>query len=159
MELCSVVANNHTERIKRPEVELCSVVFTANNHTEPRRDQEAGGGAVLCSVYTTQSPGEIKRQEVELCSVSAWIVSLPSCSSTADPSDFVFVTVLHSCCKRKLRSTQVAWHWRGPHLLNIVVLAVADGPFGLYGSERRVPATQGYTTPPPPPPPPPVSSP
>ena len=24
-----------------------------------------------------------------------------------------------------------AWHWRGPHILNIVVLAVADGLFGL----------------------------
>ena len=42
----------------------------------------------------------------------------------------------NSCCKSKLRSTQVAWHWRGLHLLNIVVLAVADGLFGLYGSER-----------------------
>ena len=28
-----------------------SMVLTANNHTEPRRDQEAGGGAVLCNVY------------------------------------------------------------------------------------------------------------
>ena len=120
-------------------MELCSVVFTANNHTEPRRDQEAGGGAVLCICMD--------------CLVAEF-------SSTADPSDFVFVTVLHSCFKRKLRSTQVAWHWRGPHLLSNVFLAVADGLFGLYGSERRVPATQGYRTPPPPPPPPPpVSSP
>ena len=89
---------------------------------------------------------------MELCSVSATDCLVAEFSSTADPSDFVFVTVLHSCCKRKLRSTQVASHWRGPHLLNIVVMAVADGLFGLYGSERRVPATQGYRTPPPPPP-------
>ena len=27
------------------------MVLAANNNTEPRRDQEAGGGAVLCSVY------------------------------------------------------------------------------------------------------------
>ena len=33
-------------------------------------------------------------------------------------------------------STQVAWHWRGPHLLNVVVLALADGLFRRYGSER-----------------------
>ena len=32
---------------------------------------------------------------------------------------------------------EFAWHWRGPHLLNVVVLAVADGLFGLCGSERR----------------------
>ena len=36
---------------------------------------------------------------------------------------------------RKSTNTQAAWHWRGPHLLNVVVLAVADGLFGLYGSE------------------------
>ena len=42
-----------------------------------------------------------------------------------------------SCRKSKLRGTQVAWHWRGPHLLNTVVLAVADGLFALCGSEHR----------------------
>ena len=31
--------------------------------------------------------------------------------------------------------TQVASHWRGPHLLSSVVLAMADGLFGLCGSE------------------------
>ena len=41
------------------------------------------------------------------------------------------------CGTRKLWNTQVASHWRGPHLLNIIVLAVADGLFGLYGSEHR----------------------
>ena len=30
------------------------------------------------------------------------------------------------------RSTRVVTYWRVPHLLNIVVLAVADGLFGLY---------------------------
>ena len=36
----------------------------------------------------------------------------------------------------KQRSTQFASHWQGPHHLNIIVLAVADGLFGLYASER-----------------------
>ena len=31
---------------------------------------------------------------------------------------------------------KVAWHWRGPHLLNSVVLAVAGGLFGLHRSKR-----------------------
>ena len=30
----------------------------------------------------------------------------------------------------------VVSRWRGPHLLNTVVLAMADGLFGLCGSER-----------------------
>ena len=30
---------------------------------------------------------------------------------------------------------QAASRWRGPHLLNTVALAVADGLFGLFGSE------------------------
>ena len=42
--------------------------------------------------------------------------------------------VPHSFWRSKLRSTQVASHWRGPHLLNIAVLEVADGLFGLWGS-------------------------
>jgi len=37
----------------------------------------------------------------------------------------------HSCWNNSLRSTQVVSHWRGPHLLNIAVLAVADGLYGL----------------------------
>ena len=36
-----------------------------------------------------------------------------------------------------MQSTQVASHWRGPLLLNYNVLAVADGLFGLYGSDCR----------------------
>ena len=44
-----------------------------------------------------------------------------------------------------------ASQWRGPHLLNTVVLVVADGLFGLYGSERRDELFIG--------PPPPVSNP
>ena len=56
----------------------------------------------------------------------------------------VFVTLLRTAVETAMtaistanysRSTQAAWHWRGPHLLNIVVLALADGLFGLCGSE------------------------
>ena len=32
---------------------------------------------------------------------------------------------------------QVAWRWRSSRLLNVVVVAVADGLFGLCGSESR----------------------
>ena len=32
--------------------------------------------------------------------------------------------------------TKDASHWRGPHFINIVVLAVADGTFCLYGWKR-----------------------
>ena len=39
--------------------------------------------------------------------------------------------------KEQLGKNAVAWHWRGPHLLNTVVLAVADGLFALCGSEHR----------------------
>ena len=46
--------------------------------------------------------------------------------------DTVFVTLFRTAVER----IQVVSHWRGPHLLNIVLLAVADGLFGLYGSER-----------------------
>ena len=49
--------------------------------------------------------------------------------------------------------TQVALHRRGPHLLNTVFfLALADGLFGLCGSER---ADELFTPPPPPVSPPP----
>ena len=67
---------------------------------------------------------EIKRTELNLGSrswvdclvdelfLNSWSFELCLC----DP-------LPHSCWKSKLRSTQVASHWRGPHLLNIVVLA------------------------------------
>ena len=56
----------------------------------------------------------------------------------------------HSCWNNNDWSTEVATHWRGPRLHNIVVLAVADDIFGLCGSESTTPH------PPPPPPPPPT---
>ena len=48
-------------------------------------------------------------------------------------SDIVFVILLRTAVET---STQVASHWRGPHLLDIVVLTVADGLFGLCAPAR-----------------------
>ena len=45
-------------------------------------------------------------------------------------------TAVNTVIRKLIRSTQVNLHWRGPHLLNIVVLVVADALFGLCGSER-----------------------
>ena len=46
---------------------------------------------------------------------------------------------------------KVALHWQGPHLLNIVVLAVADALFGLYRSERADALFRSLPSTPPPP--------
>ena len=74
-----------------------------------------------------ESPGEIKNREVEL-------------GSHRELDNRLLQLLLNSCYSDTETaisgSTQVASHWRGPHLLNIVVLAVADGLFGLCGSER-----------------------
>ena len=70
--------------------------------------------------------------------LSRWVgLSFDSGSSSWSFDLFSVVTVPHGCWESKLRSMQVAWHWWGPHLLNFVVLAVADGLWGLYGSQRR----------------------
>ena len=63
---------------------------------------------------------------------------LPSRSSTAGPSDTVFVALFRTDVEEASRGAHkvMASRWRGPHLPNIVGLAVADGLFGLYGSER-----------------------
>ena len=62
-------------------------------------------------------------------------------------SDTVFVTFFHAPTETA-SSTQVDWHWRGPHLLNIVVPAVADGLFGLCGSEHWDEPLVGTRSPP-----------
>ena len=82
---------------------------------EPKRDQELGGGAGL---------GKLDNLLLQLF--------LNSCST-----DITFVTLLSTAVETAVRasSAQVASHWRGPHLLKIVVLAVTDGLFGLRGSE------------------------
>ena len=42
-------------------------------------------------------------------------------------SDTVFVTLLSTAVETAISGvTQVAWHWRGPHLLSIGVQTVAD---------------------------------
>ena len=52
-------------------------------------------------------------------------------------SDTVFVTLLRTAAKTAITEVHKLLHRRGPHLLNVVVLAVADGLFGLHGSERK----------------------
>ena len=100
---------------------------------ESRSDQEGGGAgpsklAGLSCVWVVnekclKSQGETKRREVELGSQS-WLdclaseLFLGSCVSGHCLCDFV----LHSCWSSNWPSTQAALHWRGPHLLNIVVL-------------------------------------
>ena len=90
---------------------------------EPRRYQEEGGGAGL----SRESPTEFKSKEVELGSHS-WMVCLAAeLFLNSYFSDAVFVTLLRTACwNSSYRSTEAASHWRGPHLLNIVVLAEAD---------------------------------
>ena len=65
-------------------------------------------------------------------------VLLPSRSSTAGPSDSVFVALFRTDVEEASRGAHniMASRWRGPHLPNTVGLAVADGLLGLYGSER-----------------------
>ena len=73
------------------------------------------------STVRFQSTGEIKSREVELSSHS-WM----DC--------FAAELFLNSCFSDSYRSTQVASHWRGPHLLNIVALVVAGRLFFTCGS-------------------------
>ena len=99
---------------------------------ELRRDQELGGGAGL---------GKLDNLLLQLF--------LSSCST-----DITFVTVLRTAVEAAISEVhQVASHWRGPHLLNTVVLVMDDGLFGLCESGH---ADELFTCrlPPPPPPPP-----
>ena len=59
------------------------------------------------------------------------------------------MTLLRTAVKNSnQRSTQVASHWRGPRFLNTVVLAMADGLFGLCGWERADELSAGSAFPP-----------
>ena len=73
-----------------------------------------------------ESPEEIKSREVEL-GWESWITFAPPqlCYGHC------FVAAPHSSSNSDQQSTQVASHWRGPQHLDIVVLAVAHGLFGL----------------------------
>ena len=107
----------------------------------------------------TKSPGEIKSREVELGSHSCWTVLL----QLAFPQQLLIGHCLcdfapHSCWNSNSRSTQVASHWRGPHLLNFIVMAVADELLGFYRSERADDLSISSRPPPPPPHPPSSSS-
>ena len=51
-------------------------------------------------------------------------------------SDTVFMTLLRTAVETATMRCTVPLHWRGPHLPSIIVLALADGLFGLHGSVR-----------------------
>ena len=91
--------------------------------------------------------------------IAGLVVLLLSFSSTANPSVSAQVTQFRTSVERagwgahKLLNS----HWRGPHLLNMVVLVVGDGLFSLYRSERWDQLfTDPHPSPRPPPPPPPA---
>ena len=73
-----------------------------------------------------------QKREVELDGLSLQV-------PTADPYETVFVTLFRTAVERASCGLDKSFIRTGevPHLLNIAVLAVADGLFGLYGSERR----------------------
>ena len=52
-------------------------------------------------------------------------------------SNTVFVTLFRTAVGTAICEVYPLLRHSGPHRLNIVVLAVADGLFGLHGSERR----------------------
>ena len=76
--------------------------------------------------------------ELRLSLIAGWLVFLLSCSSSVasrtvfltPPTSRTAVGTAISGVHKLLRS---GW---GPHLPDIVVLAMVDGLFGLYGSER-----------------------
>ena len=63
---------------------------------------------------------------------------LLSCSSTADPSDSVFVTLFYPAVERGSCRVHKLLRIGGvPTSLIFIVLPMADRLFGLYGSEHR----------------------
>ena len=105
----------------------------------------------LSFALIVQSPAEIKSREVELGSDNRMVglaaeLFLDSCFS-----DTVFVTLLRTAVEPAISEVhKLLGTGGGPHLLNFVVLAVADDSlFCLYGSER---ADELFISSPPPPP-------
>ena len=83
----------------------------------PGRDQEKGGGAGLS-------------EQGGLCLAAEFFLN--SCFS-----DIAFVTLFCSAVETAISGEQKLLRTgRGLHLLNVVVLSVADSLLGLYGSER-----------------------
>ena len=98
-----------------------------------------------------ESPEEIKSREVELGS-ERWTNLCFSCSiHNSCATDIVFVTLLRTAVKAAISGVHqfIASHWRGPHCLNVVVLAVVHGPLGFF--EGRSARTSHSLFPPPPP--------
>ena len=85
-----------------------------------------------------QSPGEMKSSEVELGCHSGMDGFAAELFLNSRFSDTVFVTLLRTAVKTTISEVHklLNSHWRGPHLLDVGVLAVVGGLFGLCGSER-----------------------
>ena len=114
--------------IKSREVELDSQEEGggAGLSRESRRDQEQGGGAGLSRQSRRDKEegggGEIKSREMKLGSHRRMVCLAAESFLNSCFSDIVFATLFRTT----VRSTQVASHWRGPNLLNIVVRAVSS---------------------------------
>ena len=125
-----------------------SVYFTLHSEgREPRRGQEQGGGAGVPQKVgqSFAGPGEIKRREVELDlqespgEIKSKAVELGCYRELGHPllhlflnscfSDIVFVALLRTGLETAISEVRklIASHWRGHHLLNIVVLVAAEG--------------------------------
>ena len=78
-------------------------------------------------------PGEIKSREVELCCHSRMDYLADELFLNSSFSGTVCVTSLHTAVETAISEVHKLL---GTWLLNSVVLAVADGRFGLSGSER-----------------------
>ena len=95
-----------------------------------RRDQEEGGGA-----GPSREPWRDQEQRggAGLGKLDTFLLQL---FLTSCFTDMVFVTLLRTAAETAVSegSTQVASRWRSPHLLNIAVLEVFVGLFGLWGS-------------------------
>ena len=95
------------------------------------------------------SPGEIKSKAVELGCHREWDHPLLHLFLNSCFSDIVFVALLRTALETAISEVRklLNSHWRGPYLLNIVVLVAADGLFGLCGSERLGRAIHRYPPP------------
>ena len=80
--------------------------------------------------------------------IAGWIVLLLSCPSTAGCSDIVFATLFRTAVERvSCRVCKLIHTGGAPTTSASVVLAVADGLFGLCGSERLAQAIHRYPNP------------
>ena len=117
----------------------------------PNKPRGFCGRYAPCLLYFEfPNPGELKRREVELgChrELTDLLLQVSTVASGTLSLSICFAQFVETAISE---AHKVAWHWRGPHLLNIAVLAMADGLFGLYRSERADALKVSPLHPPPP---------